>query len=298
MLLYELALELGVRSTVLMDRAHAMGINVSSTDPLTPDQVARLREAYGKARPTSPAQVAAPTDEVLGAKRPLGTGALLALVGAGLVVVVLLAYMITNSGGDDATTVAAVTEPAEEVTSTTEPCDPASGIGAGAIGQGTATTATGAPTSAGASADALPPCDIAGGISGEPLETTTTVAGDPIDVPRDTREFCKAAIAAMEFDTKLSEAANPESLGPIRDVILQGRDQWRINATLMTAHAPPRLDVAMDRYVRVYTNLVDSVTPDADDLTLAVHIMDVFRTDLAYYAVQINEAITAHCDKR
>jgi hypothetical protein len=292
LLLYELALELGVRSTALLDRAHALGMNVSATDPLSPEQVARLREAYGKGRPAPQAQVAAPTEAVLGDSRSLSTGALLALVGAGLVVVLLVAYMVTNSGGDDATTVAAVDATDAETTTTTEPCDPASGIGAGAIGQGGSTTV------AGGSGAALPPCAIAGGLSGDALETTTTVAGDPIDVPRDTREFCKAAIAAMEFDTRLYEAANPESLGPIRQVILEGRDKWRIDATLMAANAPPRLDVAMDRYVRVYSNLVDSVTPEGDDYELAVHIVNTFRTDLTYYAVQINEAINANCDKR
>ena len=66
----------------------------------------------------------------------------------------------------------------------------------------------------------------------------------------------------------------------------------------MSANAPPRLDVAMDRYVRVYTNLVDSVTPEADEYELAVVIMDTFRTDLNYYAAQINESINANCDKR
>jgi hypothetical protein len=292
LLLYELALELGVRSTALLDRAHALGMNVSATDPLSPEQVARLREAYGKGRPAPQAQVAAPTEAVLGDSRSLSTGALLALVGAGLVVVLLVAYMVTNSGGDDATTVAAVDGTEAESTTTTEPCDPASGIGAGAIGQGGSTTV------AGGSGGALPPCAIAGGLSGDALETTTTVAGDPIDVPRDTREFCKAAIAAMEFDTRLYEAANPESLGPIRQVILEGRDKWRIDATLMAANAPPRLDVAMDRYVRVYSNLVDSVTPEGDDYELAVHIVNTFRTDLTYYADQINEAINANCDKR
>jgi hypothetical protein len=294
MLLYELALELGVRSTALMDRAHALGINVSSTDPLTPEQVARLREAYGKARHAPQAPMAAPTDVVLGDKRPLSTGALLAVVGAGLVVVLLVAYMVTNSGGDDGgTTLASGDDVEAESTTTTEPCDPASGIGAGAIGQGTATTAAGATAEG-----ALPPCDIAGGLSGDTIETSTTVAVDPIDVPRNTREFCKAAIASMEFDTKMIEAANLESLGPIRDVILQGRDKWRIDATVMSANAPPRLDVAMDRYVRVYTNLVDSVTPEADEYELAVVIMDTFRTDLNYYAAQINESINANCDKR
>lgn len=294
MLLYELALELGVRSTALLDRAHALGMDVTATAPLTPEQVARLREAYGKGRPVPQAEVAAPAEAVIGGGRSLGTPALLALVGAGLVVVLLVAYMVTNSGGDDGTTVAAVDGTEAESTTTTEPCDPASGIGVGAIGQGSATTAAGG----GEGGEALPPCDIAGGLSGDTLETSTTVAGDPIDVPRNAREFCKAAIAAMEFDTRLYEAANPDSLGPIRQVILDGRDKWRVDATVMAANAPPRLDVAMDRYVRVYSNLVDSVTPEGDDYDLAVHIVNTFRTDLTYYAVQINEAINANCDKR
>ena len=85
MLLYELALELGVRSTALMDRAHALGINVSSTDPLTPEQVARLREAYGKARHAPQATGAAPTGVVLAYQAPPRSAALAALVGPGLV---------------------------------------------------------------------------------------------------------------------------------------------------------------------------------------------------------------------
>ena len=40
------------------------------------------------------------------------------------------------------------------------------------------------------------------------------------------------------------------------------------------------------------------MTPEADDYELAVHIMNTFRTDLNYYAAQINESINANCDKR
>lgn len=54
----------------------------------------------------------------------------------------------------------------------------------------------------------------------------------------------------------------------------------------------------MDRYIRVYSNLVDTVTPETDDYQLAVHIVTTLRTDLNYYAAQINEVVNAHCDKR
>jgi hypothetical protein len=293
-LLYELALELGVRSTALLDRAQALGMDVTATAPLTAEQVAELRAAYGKQRPTpAVAETVAPVVDP--AARSFSTGSVLALVGAGLVVVLLIAYMVTNSGDDGGSTVAANEIAAEDsTTTTTEPCDANSGIGAGAIGQ----SSTSAATDGGAGGSALPPCSVAGGLSDDALETTTTADVDPIDLPRDKREFCRGALAAMEFDTKLMEAAQAETIGPLRDVIIQGRDKWKADATIMTINAPPRLDMAMDRYTRVYINLVDSVTPEIDDLALAEHIINTFRTDLNYYAAQINESINTHCDKR
>ncbi len=293
MLLYELALELNVRSTALLDRAQALGMDVDATTPLTPEQEAHLRRLYKPTRPDPPVpEIVA--EAVESSMKPRGPAAILALVGAGLVVVLLIAYMLTSSGDESPPpTVAAseTTEP-EGSTTTTEPCDPASGIGAGAIGQTTV------PDGSSGSATDLPPCAIAGGLTGDPLETTTTEAADPIDVPRDKREFCKAALSAMEFDTRLIEASDVDSLGPIRDVILEGRDRWHSDVTAMADSAPPRLDVAMDRYIRVYSNLVDTVTPETDDYQLAVHIVTTLRTDLNYYAAQINEVVNAHCDKR
>ena len=295
MMLYELALELGVRSTVLLDRAQAMGMDVSATGPLTAEQVQELRSAYGVTKP-HPQPALDPTQTITENRfGNLGTGPLLALVGAGLVVVILIAYMITSSGSDDGgggdVAAGGGSDTVEAVSTTTEPCDPSSGIGVGAIGQAPGSTA--APAG-----DALPPCSVAGGLSDDAIDgTTTTVAGDPIDVPRDKDEFCKAALSAMDFDTKMMEAATAETIGPLRDTILQGRDRWRSDATIMVATGPPRLDVAMDRYVRVYSNLVDSVTPEVDDYTLAVHIITTFRTDLNYYAAQIGDAINTNCDK-
>ena len=101
MMLYELALELGVRSTVLLDRAQAMGMDVSATGPLTAEQVQELRSAYGVTKP-HPQPALDPTQTITENRfGNLGTGPLLALVGAGLVVVILIAYMITSSGSDD-----------------------------------------------------------------------------------------------------------------------------------------------------------------------------------------------------
>lgn len=61
MFLYELALELGVRSTSLLDRAHALGMNIDTTAQLTPQQVEQLREVYGKGR----SQAVTPPPDVL-----------------------------------------------------------------------------------------------------------------------------------------------------------------------------------------------------------------------------------------
>ena len=293
MLLYELALELGVRSTALLDRAHALGIYVDQTSVLTPAQVEELRSAYGKGRGTASVHGAEPIPALdIDSSKPMGTGAIVALVGAGLVVVLLVAYMFANSGDDGGSTVAAGGTTVATPAPTTEPCDPSSGIGVGAIGAGDGAEAAD-------EGSGLPPCSVAGGLVDDGTTATTELdTRDPIDIPRDTREFCKAAIAATEFDTKLFEAANPESLGPIKDVIIAGRDKWRADATIMSVHAPPRLDVPIDRYIRVYSNLVDSVQPGDDDYELAVHIVNVFRTDLNYYAIQIGEAVTENCDKR
>ncbi|NLD78302.1 MAG: hypothetical protein GX643_16740 [Acidimicrobiales bacterium] len=298
MYLYELALELGVRSTALLDRAHALGMNVDTTAQLTPEQVEQLREVYGRGR----ARQATPQPEVLtqmdaqgSSDGPLKPSAIIALVIAGLAVVLLVGYMVTNSDDSPSTTVAldgGEEESSSSTTTTTEPCDPDSGIGVGAIGQGEASTA-------GDTDATLPPCDVVGAISGdEDLGTTTTFDGDPLDVPRDKREFCKAALSLIDFEMELFEAADVESLGPIRDVMLAGRDKFKADLATMKETAPPRIGGPLERYGIIYTNLLDSVTPGADDLTLAVAFNTAARTDLAYDSNQIALAVNENCDKR
>mgnify|MGYP000981949109 CR=1 FL=1 len=298
MYLYELALELGVRSTALLDRAHALGMNVDTTAPLTAEQVEQLREVYGRGRARQeapPPEVLAQMEAQASSDGPLKSSAIIALVIAGLAVVLLVGYMITNSDDSPDTTVAlddGKDGAASSSTTTTEPCDPDSGIGVGAIGQGA--------TSTGGDADgSLPPCDVVGAISGdEDLGTTTTFDGDPLDLPRDKREFCKAALSLVDFEMELYEAANVESLGPIRDVMLAGRDKFKADLATMKETAPPRIGGPLERYGIIYTNLLDSVTPGADDLTLAVAFNTAARTDLAYDSNQIALAVNENCDKR
>ncbi len=319
MFLYELALELDVRSVVLLDRAHALGMDVDPTSQLTAAQVEQLRAAYGKGRNQASPIVGDPVGAAGSSETSWGMPAVVAMVVAGLVVVLMIGYAVTNSdSGETVTAAAAPDDDDDAVTTTTEPCDTsASGIGVDAIGQDT--TATTAPEAAdpdGTAADAtdpaapsegddpqaaggtLPPCDVAGGLSDDEIAAPTTEAVDAIDTPRDKREFCKAAISALEFEARMFEAADAYSLGPIRDVMIEGRDRWKIDITIMTAAAPPRLDVPLERYRIVYTNLLDAATPDADDYELAVRFNQVLRTDLEYYAIQLTQTIAENCDKR
>lgn len=314
MFLYELALELGVRSTALLDRAHALGMQVDTTAQLTPDQIEQLRSAYGKGRAQQAheASVQQARAELEGADQAGGgsmnLAAIAALVAAGLVVVLMVGYMLTNSDNDTTTVGAGDTTDAEGGSSTTtEPCDSGSGIGVGAIGQDPGTTAGGAETTiaqaTGATTapadDALPPCDVVGGLSGDEIAAaSTTFDGDPLDLPRDKREFCRAALSIIEFETKMYEVSNPEALGPVREVMLGGRDKFKADLAAMQAAAPPRIDGPLGRYAISYTTLMDSVTPTTDDYSLAVAFAQASRADLAYYATQINAAVTENCDKR
>lgn len=295
MFLYELALELDVRSTALLDRAHAMGMNVDTTAELTPEQVEQLRAAYGRGRGrTRPdhTEAHAALESAAGAGgNPMGTGGVVALVAAALVVVVLVGYMVTNS--DDSATVSAgnTTSTTDGPTTTTEPCDSNSGIGLGAIGQD--------PDASEPADGALPPCDVVGGLSGEEIASaSTTFAGDPLDLPRDKRRFCVAALSMFEFELKLFEASDTDAIGPIRDVMLSGRDKFKADLASMRETAPPRIDSALGSYAIVYTNLLDAVTPTVDDHSLAAAFLQAARTDLVYYANQINRAVNDNCDKR
>lgn len=297
MLLYELALELGVRSTVLLDRAHAMGMQVDQTTALSADQVEQLREAYGRGRGSQPA---APVVETVasggGDHKPIGTPAIVAMVAAGLVVVLLVGYVLTNSGGDETVSAAApATDEVSSTTATTEPCDDsASGIGVGAIGQGEGTA-----TSAVDGGEVLPPCSVAGGLSGEEIDGTNEPDDrDPLDIPRNEAEFCRAARSAMDFDLQMSEAAMSTTLAELRDVMIQGRDRWKSDVVIMIASGPPRLDVPLERYRVVYTNFLDSATPDADDFELAMRFTGALRTDVNYYLAQIGQAVNENCGHR
>lgn len=308
MFLYELALELGVRSTELIERAHTLGISVDPTAKLTAEQVEQLRSAYGKGRAQlAQSPVLDPSAGSGAGGGPMGVPAVAALVLAGLVVALVLGYMVTNSGSDTVNLSAedAAAAADDETTPTTAPCDETSaGIGIGAIGQDPAatTSAPAAPADAGSSVPAattLPPCDVVGGLSGDEIAgPSTSFTGDPLDLPRDKQEFCRAALSMTEFEMRINEAANLEALGPIRDVILEGRDTWKSDLVVLEATAPPRLDNPVERYGIVYTTLFDSVVPGADDYSLAVAFVQASRTDLAYYTNQIATAIIENCDKR
>lgn len=116
MFLYELAIELGERSTDVCEKAETLGIGtLLSTSELTRDQVAAIRAAYHRPPPggvtppaapgAPPAAWGAPPPEPSGAPGGAGTGSRAGQFAAiGLVVAVVLAgfgYMVVNAGPDE-----------------------------------------------------------------------------------------------------------------------------------------------------------------------------------------------------
>ncbi|MEO6627383.1 MAG: hypothetical protein ABIP03_02305 [Aquihabitans sp.] len=302
MFLYELAIELDVRSPELMARATELGMTgILTTSHLTPEQVRELKASYGRGGPPPPPPPpgvgGAPTHGAPGAngggERNMVAMAALAVV---LVVVVgLFAYMVTN-GSDEPTGTAQTVGTSAKTTTTTEACQPGDGgTGIGAIGE---TVDTSDPTSG------LPSCDdVAGGLGSDVESTTSTLPGDPIDYPRDKRKFCIAARSSMLFEQAMVEAATSAqseaaALHGLRDVMLNGRNQWRADVVTMIATGPPRLDVSLELYRSTYSALLDGVRPDMADLDLARLFVLTRGADLRHAAVEIDEAMKTNCSTR
>ena len=297
MLLYELALELGLRSTDVVARAQALGMTqVGPSSKLTPEEVARLREAITgvpQARPVAPAGGPAfgPSDRWQGAtvpgapaagiplgpdgspdqgRNPVGTIVIGAVV---LLVVALFAYMAMNT--DD----------------TKKPRSVATGDQAG-TGKGTVPD----DPCAAQTSTTDPVCnDVDGGIVGAPVTSSTTLPPGyvpGVDTPKDKGKFCQGARGALDLEQKMIMAASPQEF---RDVIVAGKAQWLIDAQSMLQGAPPRIEVQLDLYTTVYGDLMAAVTPGLDEEGLYRAFIQARGTDLSNAAVAINGAYAENC---
>lgn len=299
MFLYELAIDLGIRSPDLVARAIELGLTgIGPSSHLSPEQVQLLRASYGKGGPVAPPPLTmgGPAGGPAGSSGGPGGGlspvAIAAIVVVALLVVGLFTFMLTHKS-DNTTAVASDSSvPDGGSTSTTEPCiEGASGVsGIGAVGESTS----------GDRAD-LPACgDVAGGLGSDGLVTTTALPADPIDRPRAKRDFCKAARSAMAFEARMVEAARAAdsdltALHNLRDVMLVGRDQWRADVVVMIATGPPRLDISLELYRRTYSDLLNAITPRMSDLELARAFIATQGTDLRHAALEITDALVSSC---
>ena len=303
-LAYELALELGLRSTDLVARAHELGMDgVGPSSNLTPEDVARLRAAIrgvpepplvapgepgsfgagrgyqapvGPGRPAPPGMAPVPGSDVI--SEPMSAASKAVIGGVVALVVALFAYMAVNTGSDGPKRTEAV-ETADDGAPTTTEADPCA--------EDVATSTTAAVCA-----------DVEGGLVGAPATSSTTrpegyVPG--VDDPRDVRKFCKGARSAMELERKLAQVTTAEQF---RDAIVAGRAQWMVDAALMDEGAPPRIDVSMDLYMATYGNLMATVTPASDEQALMQALIRIRQSDISHAAIEINGAFLDNCSGR
>jgi hypothetical protein len=296
-LLYELALELGLRSTDVVARAQALGMaQVGPSSKLTPEEVARLREAItgvpqGRPLPPPGGPALGPTDRWQGTtipgaraaggppgpdgapdetRSPVATAVIAVVV---LLVVALFGYMATHTGdGKKAQSVAAGDQ--DGTGASTIPDDPCA-----------AKTSTTDPVCA----------DVDGGIVGAPVTSSTTLPPGyvpGVDTPKDKGKFCKGARGALDLEQKMIMAPSAQEF---RDVIVAGKAQWLIDAQSMLQGAPPRIEVQLDLYTTVYGDLMAAVTPGLDEEGLYRAFIQARGTDLSNAAVAINGAYAENC---
>ena len=289
MFLFELALELGERSPLVVARAHEMGMTeVSATSQLTPDQVQALRAAYGRVPPPPPpgypaqGPVASPAGPgSSGDSKPF---AMVALAVVLLAVVGLFGYMLTHQETQSVAASDAEAGPGSDATTTTTvPCR--AGGAVGAVGASSLRSVDGGD------GDTKEDCGPSGGLT----TTSTTLPADPLDLPKDKDDFCTSSRSAIAFEQRMVDVVQPGEIGPIRDVILQGRDQWHTDVETMIASAPPRLSVSLELYRHVYTDLLDPVQPDTSDENLARLFLYARTTDLTHASYEVTDAMSTNC---
>ena len=293
MLTYELALELGIRSPELVERAKEIGIvGIGPSTNLNGEQIARLRqEITGMTAPPPPPVAPLGGPGGFGAGRgyppppgaggasgpkhdePLSTTSKAVIGGVVALVVALFAYMVVNTGdeptqqagGPDATT--AVTAPR------VDPCAP------------NASTSTSNPVCA----------DVEGGLVGAPVTSSTTLPDGyvlGVDNPRDKRKFCKGARSVFALEQKLAQA---QTANEFRDAIVTGKAKWLVDAHLMEEGAPPRLDNPLQLYMKVYGDLMVAITPTTDEVALAQAFIRARSSDIASAAVEVTGAYLDNC---
>ena len=295
MLTYELALELGIRSPELVERAKEIGIvGIGPSTNLNREQVARLhQEITGMAAPPPPPPPVAPVGGPgFGAGRghqpppgpgggpgpkhdePMSTASKAVIGGVVVLVVALFAYMVINTGDEPTKQAAAGSDGTPAVTAPrVDPCAP------------NAATSTSNPVCA----------DVEGGLVGAPVTSSTTLPDGyvlGVDNPRDKRKFCKGARSVFALEQKLAQA---QTANEFRDAIVMGKAQWLVDAHLMEEGAPPRLDNPLQLYMKVYGDLMVAITPTTDETALARAFIRARSSDIASAAVEVTGAYLDNC---
>ncbi|HEX2577718.1 MAG TPA: hypothetical protein VHK88_15300 [Aquihabitans sp.] len=330
--LYELALELGVRSADLSSRAVELGLGeVGPASALTAEQVAALRAdvapppvAAAATAPATAAQAvgwAAPHATPAGGEGGRRTQWVAAAVLAPLVIT-LFVFMATNTGTEERPDRPADEAAAGEV--------PPAGTGAdeaattlpeiaGGIGDLPARGGS-APEGRGPAADPGTPgeCQVApapalvgrpivedcGDVEAPPASSPGAPSRDPrggpmpalpAHVPLDLPDFCRAAVRAFRFEQALAEAGAGDGGSAMGTVIVAGRADWRTAVDEMWAAGPLRLLPDLEHYRDRYATVLDRIGEATPEEEIQRSFDELFDDRLVLAAGRINEAARDSC---
>lgn len=262
MFLFELAMELGVRSADMADAAPQLGlVGISPTTELTPEQAEVLRAKFTKGRPLgAPANGLAPDSPPLSAPVAPGegdpsrggsrSGAVVGIAVAVIASLALFGFMAVNSGPDKER------EAQLEREAAIQDAKDAKAYEAGGT--------------------------VGGSAAGEPAPTAAP------NVPTDIGRFCRAGLALHDHSTDLSAKINADDYEGTKATMIAGLDRWKANVAEMRATLPSEAAEKGRIYEEFYGNFYLTWINSAsiDDLRPKVLAMDTTVSSAAWHDLQ------------
>lgn len=121
------------------------------------------------------------------------------------------------------------------------------------------------------------------------------VPGIPPSQAVDQIRFCRAAMGVTAFELELAAALTRSDMIKTRQVILDGRDQWRADVGAMGLAGPADIAEDLDAYAASYGALVDPVDADTTGGEM-LQLLAALDADASLRAGEaVNHAVVSEC---
>lgn len=107
--------------------------------------------------------------------------------------------------------------------------------------------------------------------------------------------FCRSVAAVNTFEVRVGEAIQADVPGEVGTVVLDGRDQWRVDVDAMVASGPEDLQVAITYYREVLDEAFGSITASSSNQDVVASLAAVDSDEYRNVATEIGQRVVRDC---